>query len=96
MAKSPWLQEVEDDANRITLERIKTFNEEQARKKAKAEAEAAKVAKADVSPVVEPVVAEPTKKELVEDAIALGVDEKEANKMNKSQLAEAIADAQVE
>ena len=47
MAKSPWLQEVEDDANRITLERIKAFNEEQARKKAKAEAEAAKVAKAE-------------------------------------------------
>lgn len=48
MAKSPWLQEVEDDANRITLERIATFKAEEARKKAKADAEAAKVAKVEV------------------------------------------------
>ncbi|MCK9461420.1 MAG: hypothetical protein M0R80_17455 [Proteobacteria bacterium] len=61
MAKSPWLQEVEDDANRITLERIKANNEEQARKKAKADAEAAKVAKAKAieEPIVEPLVVEP-------------------------------------
>lgn len=65
MAKSPWLQEVEDDAVRITLERVKTFKEEQARKDAKAEAEAAKVAKVEAvkKPVVEeleaPKVSEP-------------------------------------
>lgn len=56
MAKSPWLQEVEDDAVRITNDRIRTFKEEEARKKAKAEAEAAKVAKADA--VKEPEVEE--------------------------------------
>ena len=47
MAKSAWLQEVEDDAVRITQDRIKNFKEEEARKKAKAEQEAAKVAKAE-------------------------------------------------
>lgn len=46
MAKSAWLQEVEDDAVRITKQRIKTFKEEQAIKKAKLEADAMK-AKAD-------------------------------------------------
>jgi hypothetical protein len=44
MAKSAWLQEVEEDAVRITNQRIKVFKEEQEIKKAKAEKEAAKVA----------------------------------------------------
>ena len=39
--KSKWLQEVEDDANRITAERIKNFKEEMAIKKAKVEKELA-------------------------------------------------------
>jgi hypothetical protein len=44
MAKSPWLQEVEDDAVRITRRRIEDFKEEQEIKKAKATKEADKVA----------------------------------------------------
>lgn len=44
MAKSAWLQEVEDDAVRITKRRIQDFKEEQEIKKAKATKEAAKVA----------------------------------------------------
>jgi hypothetical protein len=47
MAKSAWLQEVEDDAVRITKQRIKVFEEEQAIKKAKLEADMAKKKLAD-------------------------------------------------
>lgn len=44
MTKSKWLQEVEDDAVRITRRRIQDFKEEQEIKKAKAVEEAKKVA----------------------------------------------------
>lgn len=42
MAKSAWLQEVEEDAIRITKRRIQDFKEEQEIKKAKAAKEVAK------------------------------------------------------
>lgn len=49
MAKSAWLQEVEDDAVRITKQRIATFKEEELVKKEKAAKEAAKVAKKEAA-----------------------------------------------
>ena len=48
MAKSAWLQEVEDDAVRITKRRIQDFKEEQEIRKEKAAKELKKVT-ADVA-----------------------------------------------